>query len=196
MPYKDPEQRRIKAKEYQAVHRLRAKQKLANILKEARFCKLCQTDITSKRKDAMFCCREHKRIFSDRQRDHAVEYAKNKEKRRAQALLYYHANPEKARVRMLNAQKRNLHIFAANAAKRRSAKIQRTPIWLTADDVWMIKQAYSLASLRSKMLGFKWHVDHIVPLQGELVSGLHVPWNLQVIPAVLNIAKHNRFEVA
>jgi hypothetical protein len=80
--------------------------------------------------------------------------------------------------------------------KRLTGKLQRTPIWNTEEDMWMIEQAYELAALRTKMFGFVWHVDHIIPLQGKLVSGLHVPTNLQVVPALHNLAKGNRFAVA
>lgn len=70
----------------------------------------------------------------------------------------------------------------------------RMPGVLTEDDLWMIAEAYELAKLRELTIGGKWHVDHIVPLAGRLVSGLHVPWNLQVIPALENLAKGNRFD--
>jgi hypothetical protein len=59
----------------------------------------------------------------------------------------------------------------------------------------MIKEVYELAQIRTKHFGFPWHVDHIVPIQGKLVSGLHVIENLQVIPGIENIKKKNKFEI-
>jgi hypothetical protein len=84
---------------------------------------------------------------------------------------------------------------AVKEARRRTAKLLRTPAWLTPDDFWIIEQAYDLAATRSKLFGVPWEVDHIIPLRGKFVSGLHVPINLQVIPAVVNRAKTNHFEV-
>ena len=90
----------------------------------------------------------------------------------------------------------NPHLNAKKANKRRAAKLQRTPVWLSDDDCWMIEQAYELAATRTKLFGFSWHVDHVIPLQGKTVSGLHVPTNLQVIPGKENLMKHNKCEVA
>ena len=58
-----------------------------------------------------------------------------------------------------------------------------------------IKQAYELAILRTKKFGFLWHVDHIIPLNGVNVSGLHVIENIQVIPAAENLLKNNKYEI-
>jgi hypothetical protein len=81
-------------------------------------------------------------------------------------------------------------------ARRRAARLQRTPAWLSDDDLWLIEQAYDIAQIRTRVFGFSWHVDHIVPLQGKLVSGLHVPHNIQVIPAVENCRKANHFTIS
>jgi hypothetical protein len=159
-------------------------------------CLLCGVDIAHKRSDAKFCCRDHKRKTSDAKRDYAAEYQKNAATRREQALSYYYADHVKSKKQQLAKQKANPVRYAIAAAKHRAIKAQRTPVWLDEDDYWMIEQAYELAALRTKVFGFSWHVDHVIPLHGKLVSGLHVPINLQVIPGLQNIAKNNKFEVA
>jgi hypothetical protein len=63
------------------------------------------------------------------------------------------------------------------------------------EHLWLIKQAYELAILRTKKFGFLWHVDHIIPLNGVNVSGLHVIENIQVIPAAENLLKNNKYEI-
>jgi 5-methylcytosine-specific restriction endonuclease McrA len=92
--------------------------------------------------------------------------------------------------------KRNSGRVLAWCRQRQLAKFQRTPVWLSEDDLWVIEQAYELAALRTRTFGFSWHVDHILPLRGKKVSGLHVPANLQVISGSENSRKGNRMEVA
>jgi len=77
-------------------------------------------------------------------------------------------------------------------AKYQAQKSRATPIWLTKDDFWMMNEAYELAELRSKLTKVKHHVDHFYPLRGKTVCGLHIPVNLQVIPAIDNMRKHNK----
>jgi hypothetical protein len=80
----------------------------------------------------------------------------------------------------------------ADTAKRFAAKMQRMPKWLTKEEKIRIRCYYQLASMYTKESGYDWHVDHIIPMRGADVSGLHVPWNLRVIPATDNIRKGNR----
>jgi hypothetical protein len=195
MPYKDIELRRLKEQEYQKKHRSKKKQSSALIALEPRFCLHCNVSIIKKRNDAKFCSRLHKSAFYDKQRNHVLEYVKNQKKRRAQALKYYHKDIQKSRSKQLKRQKQNLPAFAAAAAKHRAIKLNRTPSWVTSDDLWIINEAHKLAAMRTKIIGIKFHVDHIIPLQGKLVSGLHVPSNIQVISGSLNVSKHNKFEI-
>lgn len=80
----------------------------------------------------------------------------------------------------------------AKNARRRSNKLNATPRWLTQDENAQILNFYKEAQILKLLMGEEYHVDHIVPLQGENVCGLHVPWNLQVIPASENISKSNK----
>jgi 5-methylcytosine-specific restriction endonuclease McrA len=76
-----------------------------------------------------------------------------------------------------------------------ASKKNRTPLWLNAVDKERIQNEYRLAEILCKVTGSRWSVDHIIPLQGKNVSGLHVPSNLRVIMASDNSRKSNRFEV-
>ena len=124
------------------------------------------------------------------------ELASGSEYRAAEQIRvceFWRNNPQKraeAGKRYLEGNRAKIN---AKLQKRYAAKKNRMPKWLSGDDFWLIEQAYELAQLRTQIFGFQWHVDHIVPLQGELVSGLHVPHNLQVIPARDNLSKSNKF---
>lgn len=136
-------------------------------------------------------------------------YLKNRELSIARAKARDAANPEQARERKRAWKKRNpenqkMHVniwkeknphkLNSYNGKRRAAKLLRTPKWLTVDDLFIIEEAYHLAKLRTELTGIPWHVDHILPLQGRKVSGLHVPSNIQVIPAKENLKKSNRHD--
>lgn len=125
----------------------------------------------------------------------ALYRVKNKQQVRAAIDAWAGRNLEKVRQYVRKAKASNKGRVNAVTAKRRAAEVMRTPKWLTGDDFWMMEQAYALAALRTKMFGFSWHVDHVIPLQGEVVSGLHTPYNLQVIPSVENARKSNKFEL-
>ena len=121
------------------------------------------------------------------------------QKNSARDMAYRSAYAASHRPEALARNKRwrtnNQAAVQAESVKRIAGKLQRTPCWLDEDDFWMITQAYELASLRTKMFGFSWQVDHIIPLRGKVVSGLHMPTNLQVITAVENRRKSNKFTV-
>lgn len=137
--------------------------------------------------------RWRKRNLSAVKKHNKTQYARHREALKKRVKMYASANRDIVLAKKKVYQKNNLHLFAKIKAKRRAAKLQRTPAWLTEDDFWLIEQAYELASMRTKMFGFVWHVDHVVPLQGKCVSGLHLPCNLQVIPGIQNRRKSNNF---
>jgi hypothetical protein len=83
----------------------------------------------------------------------------------------------------------------ARTRKRQAAKLQRTPAWLTESDHKVIWGFYEVAAMLTKHNAEPWEVDHKIPLQGKLVSGLHVPSNLQLMRSFDNRSKANKFEV-
>lgn len=88
-------------------------------------------------------------------------------------------------------RKRHPEKIRANNAKREYGQIQRTPKWLSTIQLRQIELFYDAAIKLTKELGIEFQVDHIIPLHGKNISGLHVPWNLQVLSASDNAKKRN-----
>ncbi len=122
-------------------------------------------------------------------------YAKFREKYLAVSRVYYskHADKIKARQRLWSKQNRG----AANALgkKYKLKKRNATPNWLTNEQVEHMQCLYKVAAMYTAEGLDIWHVDHIVPIRGKDVCGLHVPWNLRIITASENLRKGNKFSM-
>lgn len=145
------------------------------------------------------CESERNKAKNQANRDARLAKAKqwrdaNKDKQASLVKAWREQNAERVSSMYRDWAGRNQDKVNAKWMKRAAGKKSRTPPWLTSDDLWMIEQAYDIAALRTKMLGIEHHVDHIIPLQGKSVSGLHVPWNLQVITARENRMKSNQLK--
>lgn len=102
--------------------------------------------------------------------------AKHREKRAAAWKAWYEANKDHA---------------LAKAAARRALLLRATPTW---SDLEAIRQVYAEAKRLEQFDGQPRHVDHVIPLKGRKVSGLHVAGNLQVLTKSENLRKSNRYD--
>lgn len=126
-----------------------------------------------------------------------VQYAvKNSDGKRITLLLGYYETEQEA----MNAGLQNLHIiheyrnYIPNKNKKSRQIIQSlaTPKWLQEYHYNAIKQIYKNCKLLNKITKLKYSVDHVIPLAGKNVCGLHVPWNLQIITKSQNSKKGNK----
>lgn len=118
--------------------------------------------------------------------------AQNREKYRAASKKWRENNPVLMQLSKDDWYYRNKHKNAAAAKRYYARKRDRCPRWLTPAQHADIEKYYSAARYLSDQSGEPWHVDHIVPLFGENVCGLHVPWNLQILTGSENSSKGNR----
>lgn len=88
-------------------------------------------------------------------------------------------------------QSENRDKMNAAGAKVRAKRIKRKPKWIKDIFIEEIKIWYRRAKILNQFTGKKWEVDHIIPLNGKNVSGLHVPWNLQLLTKSENLSKGN-----
>lgn len=114
----------------------------------------------------------------------------NPEVHRKASERYRNKNKEKCYVAQERSRGAKPHRYRAYVRARQAAKLHATPTWVNQ---FFVDEVYDLAERRTKATGFKWQVDHIVPLQSKVVCGLHWEMNLQILPEVVNKSKGNRW---
>lgn len=144
------------------------------------------------------CAKTRAMKWNKANKDHKKEqgkkhYLENKEKylKRAAKAEWSKKNPE--RIKQLAKKRYHKNNGASVVAYYRNLRRKATPTWLTDVQKSEIENFYWLCRDLEKITTDRYHVDHIVPIKGECVCGLHVPWNLQVLPADINIKKSNTF---
>ena len=120
----------------------------------------------------------------------ATYYAKDPNKRRADAKIYRTTNPEKVKAATLAHYYANKEQYAAHCSRRRAVSTKATPSWANKKQ---IESLYKKARELTQQTGEIYCVDHVVPLLSPLVCGLHCEANLKIIPKLENDRKGNRY---
>lgn len=136
------------------------------------------------------CDGKRKRTYTEHREQYQKQYYKdNITKKRQQGKEYYIKNKEKVRQyydRWRKANPEKCILLSSEYLKRRTLA---KPLWYEPDKV---KQLYLKRDELSKLWGIQLHVDHVVPLQGKNVCGLHCWDNLQLLEASINLKKYNK----
>ena len=117
--------------------------------------------------------------------------AEHREERAAYGAAYYAEHRGEQKAYSAKYAKDHASARCANTAKRKAAKLRATPSW---SDLKAAAKTYEQCAWLTMASGIEHEVDHFIPLQGELVCGLHVPANLQIITAAQNSSKGNRYD--
>lgn len=132
------------------------------------------------------CDNSHKKNYYTINKEKIITYRLiNRDSRLERSREYYQENKEYISKRKSEYFQTNKYLFSSYRAKRRATKLKATPAWA---DQEKIKQIY-----KERPEGY--HVDHIVPLQNDLVCGLHCEFNLQYLTAAENLSKSNKFDI-
>lgn len=116
----------------------------------------------------------------------------NRERVRASQRSYKERNYDKVLKSSRDYRERNKPRYAKYRSDRRGVEARATPSWLTQEQHKLMELMWGLRELKSFLTGVEYEVDHIVPLNGGTVCGLHVPWNLQILPKTENRKKQHR----
>jgi 5-methylcytosine-specific restriction endonuclease McrA len=107
-------------------------------------------------------------------------------------IAWQRANPEKYKAKQRKWCKNNKEKFLIKWHKKQHLKKRATPPWLTKEQKAEIRTLHLMAKRLGIKTGIRHSVDHIIPIDGKIVCGLHVPWNLQILTLEENSRKGNR----
>jgi endogenous inhibitor of DNA gyrase (YacG/DUF329 family) len=159
-------------------------------------CLICATSFVDKShaQKAKYCSKKCRSVpCKDWTNQYSRKYkARHDTKEKERNKVWYEAHKVELKVKSALWTKNNRPIKNAIQAKRRAAKLNATPKWLIEEQLQQIKRYYVVAKWVESILNEPIDVDHICPLQGENVSGLHVPWNLQLLTSAANTIKANK----
>lgn len=181
-PFEDFFKRSMSTDGYQSQCKSCAKAYNTNYYKEK------SQDILAKKQEYYIT---NKEIISEQKNAYYIE---NRCARQEYNVKYYNLNRDALTAYQRRYGENNRDKINAISAKYRASKLKATPNWLTAFDLECMQEFYTIARAFKLYTGQEYHVDHIVPLQGNNVCGLHVPWNLQVLDASENLSKSNKLQ--
>lgn len=104
-----------------------------------------------------------------------------KEKARLRIRAWVKKNPERNKENTLKFRAENRALVRSYQARRRARVRQAVPPWITDEQVVAVQAIYAESERLSVATGIEHEVDHILPLAGKVIFGLHVPWNLRVL---------------
>jgi len=147
-------------------------------------------------------CKSCKSLYNKKYRENNAEklnsYLKgwqiaNKDLLKEKRKVWNDENRELVRQRNREFRQRHPHKATERNVRLKQSRRQSVPPWLSKPQKIEIQNFYWLAKDLSLLVGEKYEVDHIVPIKGKDVCGLHVPWNLQVLPKDINLKKSNEW---
>lgn len=133
--------------------------------------------------------------FTKKVHTHPTEEAR-RESKRASKARDYEKNKPAYKKRAREWDRKNPEKVAASVIRRQRQLKRAIPHWLSKEDHAAIAAFYFEARRLTAETGVPHEVDHIIPLRGKNVSGLHVPWNLQILTRHENRVKTNKLSGA
>lgn len=123
---------------------------------------------------------------------------KNKDKKSEMDRRYRENNKDKIRESKRKYEKENRDRLLpgknARSAERRANKLNATPHWYSEYDALVFQEMSQHCRDLYNIYKVKFNIDHIIPLQNDLVCGLHSANNWQILTRESNLAKSNKFD--